>query len=178
MIDNADTVLRLLPTLPYRRPAAAMPPVLDTLFAKLRHPASNADEVEDLIWDTWMSHRNAAAERVLDKAVDDIARNSLDIAETRLVRLLRQCPDYAEAWNKLSVVLYLAGRDDECTAAICRTLWLEPRHFGALCQLGELLLSYNDAEAATLAFLNARRVHPRSMPAVERLRQLAPDIPA
>ena len=176
MIDNTDKVLRLLPTLPYRRPAPAMPAVLDILFTNLRHPASDAEAVEDLIWDTWMSHRNAGAERVLDKAVDEIARNSLDIAETRLVRLLRQCPDYAEAWNKLSVVLYLSGRDDECAAAICHTLWLEPRHFGALCQLGELLLSDNDAEGATLAFLTARRFHPRSTPAVERLKQLAPDL--
>ena len=176
MIDNADCVLHLLPTLPYRRPAAAMPACLDMLFTALRHPDSDADAVEDLIWDIWMSHRNAAAEKVLDKAVDDITHNCLDIAETRLVRLLRQCPDYAEAWNKLSVVLYLSGRDEECTSAITHTLWLEPRHFGALCQLGELLLSDEDTEGAKLAFLTARRFHPRSSPAVERLRQIAPDL--
>lgn len=178
MIDNADCVLRLLPTLPYRRPAAAMPARLDMLFTTLRHPDSDAEAVEDLIWDTWMSHRNAAAAKVLDKAVDDIAHNCLDIAETRLVRLLRLCPDYAEAWNKLPVVLYLTGRDEECTCAITRTLSLEPRHFGALCQFGELLLSDEDAEGATLAFLTARRFHPRSSPAAERLRQIAPDLPS
>ena len=100
MIDNADCVLRLLPTLPYRRPAAAMPGTPRHAVTTLRHPDSDAEAVEDLIWDTWMSHRNAAAAKVLDKAVDDIAHNCLDIAETRLVRLLRLCPDYAEAWNK------------------------------------------------------------------------------
>ena len=51
-------------------------------------------------------------------------------------------------------------RDDESVAAIHRTLEIEPRHFGAMCGLGEILRSQGNIEAACLAFSMALRVHP------------------
>ncbi|MNC94290.1 hypothetical protein D3C83_111060 [compost metagenome] len=51
-------------------------------------------------------------------------------------------------------------RDDESVAAIHRTLEIEPRHFGALCGLGEILRTQGDVPSALLAFGRALRVHP------------------
>ncbi len=75
--------------------------------------------------------------------------------------LLRRRPDWAEAWNKAATLYYLQDRDDESVSAIHRTLQIEPRHFGALCGLGEILRAQGENEAACLAFERALRVHPQ-----------------
>ncbi len=158
----ADT-LKLVSRLPQRQPAAVLPSRLNELFDKLQAcpgPAA-AVPIEDAIWDVWMYDSHEGAERALEKACADIAARRFDIAETRLATLVRRRPDWAEAWNKLATLLYLMERDDESVAAIHQTLEIEPRHFGAMCGLGEILRTQGNVEAACLAFNMALRVHPR-----------------
>jgi tetratricopeptide (TPR) repeat protein len=154
--------LDLLSRLPQRQPAAALPSRLDELFDKLQacpEPAEAA-RIEDAIWDVWMYDCHEGAELALERAAADIAARRYDIAETRLEILVRRRPDWAEAWNKRATLYYLLERDAESVASIHRTLEIEPRHFGAMCGLGEILRSSGDTEAACLAFSRALRVHP------------------
>jgi tetratricopeptide (TPR) repeat protein len=162
--------LRLVEQLPARRPAPTLHSRLAEYFERL--PA--CPQVEDAIWDAWMHDGHEEAERALDRSAADIAARRYDIAETRLAILLRRRPDWAEAWNKLATLCYLQGRDDECVAAIHRALELEPRHFGALASLGEVLCSQGEIEPALLAFDRALRVHPHLGAARERIRELRP----
>jgi len=157
----SDT-LQLVSRLPQRRPAATLPLRLYELFDKLHACASAlyASPIEEEIWSVWMYDTHEGAELELDRACTDIAHQRFDIAETRLARLLRRRPDWAEAWNKLATLLYLMGRDDESVAAIHRTLQIEPRHFGAMCGLGEILRAQGEVESACVAFNMALRVHP------------------
>jgi len=154
--------LQLIARLPERRPYTALPDRLAPLFRRLAGVTTTAEAAftEDFIWSLWMSHPNAAAERVLDLATSDIAARRFDIADTRLTRLLRTCPDFAEAWNKRATLYYLLGRDEECIADIRRALALEPRHFGALAEFGEICLAHGDTEAALFGFRAALRVNP------------------
>jgi tetratricopeptide (TPR) repeat protein len=153
--------LDLLARLPGRRPAASLPSRLDALFHRLGACAEReAAPIEDEIWDAWMYHGHEEAERCLELASRDIAAGRYDIAETRLAILLRRRPDWAEAWNKRATLLYLVERDDESVAAIHRALELEPRHFGALCGLGEILRARGAVEPALLAFGRALRINP------------------
>lgn len=157
----ADT-LKLVSRCPQRRPAASLPLRLNELFDKL-HACANAAyaaPIEDEIWNVWMYDTHEGAELTLDRACGDIAAQRFDIAETRLARLIKRRPDWAEAWNKLATLLYLTGRDDESVAAIHRTLEIEPRHFGAMCGLGEILRAQGEVESACVAFNTALRVHP------------------
>jgi tetratricopeptide (TPR) repeat protein len=157
-----DTV-RFLATLKRRRPAPSLPSRLDEYFERLTACTTPdaARPIEDAIWDAWMYHGHEDAEFALERTVRDIAAKRYDIAESRLVLILRARPDWAEAWNKRATLYYLQGRDDESVAAIRRTLELEPRHFGALCGLGEILRGLDEKEAALLAFRSALRLHPQ-----------------
>ena len=101
------------------------------------------------------------AAHALQRSADDIAARRYDMAETRLTLLLKRRPRWAEAWNKMATLYYIMERDDESVAAIHRTLELEPRHFGAMCGLGEILRALGETEAACLAFDRALRVHPQ-----------------
>ncbi len=165
--------LRLIAALPERQPGAGVPTGLRQLFDCLARAAiEEALAAEDRIWSLWMAHPNAAAAALLDRATGDIAAQRHDIAETRLVRLLRVCPGYAEAWHKLGTLYYMLARDDESVACMHRALEIEPRHFGALASVGEILLGGNDGEGAALAFHGALRLNPRLAAVRERLNAL------
>lgn len=169
-----SATLRLIAALPGRSPAPSVPPLLQSLFQKLaRAPDERvASDAEDAIWSLWMAHPNAAAARMLDRATGDIAARRYDIAETRLVRLIRVCPGYAEAWHKLGTLYYLLGQDAPSLAHLHRTLEIEPRHFGALASIGEILLGESERTGAELAFVSALRLHPRLAAVRERLGEL------
>ncbi|MCX7961446.1 MAG: tetratricopeptide repeat protein [Burkholderiales bacterium] len=172
----ADT-LRLVERLPERRPAPTLPSRLDALFERLAACPSEAEArpVEDEIWAAWMYDGHEEAEAALDRAASDLAARRFDIAETRLVRLARARPRWAEAWNKLATLYYMTERDDESVAAIRRTLELEPRHFGALAGLGEILRAHGERESALLAFRRALRLNPHLADVRATLRALGAD---
>ena len=153
-------VLRLIASYRLRRPARASL-FLDELFRRLaRCSPGEASETEGRIWDVWMDHPHSAAARELDLATSDIAARRYDIAETRLTRLLRRAPDFAEAWDKRAALYYLQGRDQECLRDLARTLELEPRHFGAILHFAEILREARRPIEADFALRAARSIHP------------------
>ncbi len=165
--------LRLVADLHKRRPVAVLPSKLEQLFKHLAVGDCDPQDLEGQIWDLWMCYPHGGAASVLDKACNDIAAQRYDIAETRLDRLLRACPDYAEAWNKRATLYYLQQRDSESVHNIHRTLELEPRHFGALCGLGEILLSEGEHEDALFVFHTALRLNPHLEEARATVEQIA-----
>jgi tetratricopeptide (TPR) repeat protein len=153
-------ILRLISSTHTRRPARVSL-FLDALFRRLARCArGEALETEDRIWAVWMHHPHDAAARELDLATSDIAARRYDIAETRLARLLRRAPDFAEAWHKRAALYYLLGRDDECLHDLRRTLEREPRHFGAMLHFAEILRSADAAAETRFALRAARSIHP------------------
>jgi tetratricopeptide (TPR) repeat protein len=167
----ADT-LKLVAGLGARRPAAVLPARLDQLFQSLTAPTCDARTLEDEIWALWMHHPHRRAAQALEQTAAEIADHLYDVAETRLTRLLRGRPDFPEAWNKRATLFYLQERDDECVHDIQRTLELEPRHFGALCGLAEILRGAGEREAALFVFQAALRINPHLDAARDAVREL------
>lgn len=168
-MQSQEDILGLIAARRDRRPARPLA-FLDELFRRLaRCAADEAESTEALIWDVWMSHPHRAAAHALELATRDIAARRYDIAETRLARLLRQAPDFAEAWHKRAALYYLLGRDAECLHDIRRTLELEPRHFAAMLHFAEILLGGGASAEARFAFHAALTVHPHLPRAREAL---------
>lgn len=143
-----------------RRPARDLA-ALEQLFRRLAWcNSSEATATEDRIWDVWMDHPHRAAAEALELATCDIAARRYDIAETRLTRLLRNAPEFAEAWHKRATLYYLLGRDGDCLRDIRRTLELEPRHFAAMLHFAEILLGAGAAAEARFAFCAVLSLHP------------------
>ncbi len=159
MATIAD-ILGLIADRRERQPARRLP-FLDALFQRLAAcPGAEAAATEERIWQVWMDHPNRAAAQVLEAATRDIAARRYDIAETRLTRLLRSAPDFAEAWHKRATLYYLLARDAECLADTRRTLELEPRHFCAMLHFGEILFAGGATEHGRFAFRAALSLHP------------------
>jgi tetratricopeptide (TPR) repeat protein len=169
-----NATLALVDSAARRAPAPALPRALEPLFDQLAgcQDAAEAVAVEERIWDLWMFHPHRLAARDLDLAATEIAAHCHDLAETRLARLLRAAPDYCEAWNKRASLYYLQERDDECLASLHRVLELEPRHFGALCGVAEILFANEDLGGALFAFETALRIHPHLEDARQRVDEL------
>src|SRR5690348_14399650 len=162
-------ILTLIAERRARRPARDLPG-LAQLFRRLAGcPSGEANETEDRIWSVWMHHPHAQAAAVLDAATRDIAAKRYDIAETRLTRLLRSAPDFAEAWHKRATLYYMLGRDGECLHDIARTLELEPRHFAAMLHFAEILLGEGARNDARYAFSAALSLHPHLARAIDAL---------
>lgn len=157
-----------------RPPSPRLPGALALLFAALAASGGTAEAecTEARIWSLWMHHPHRRAARDLELASSEIAGQCHDLAETRLSRLLRADPDYAEAWNKQATLFYLQERDSECLASLHHALVLEPRHFGALCSLAEVLAGLGDTEGALFAFETALRIHPHLPQARQRMAEL------
>jgi tetratricopeptide (TPR) repeat protein len=153
-------ILSLISNYRLRQPARECA-FLDALFRRLARCApGEAVQTEERIWDVWMHHPHSGAAQELDLATSDIAARRYDIAETRLTRLLRRAPDFAEAWDKRAALYYLVGRDRECLHDLARTLELEPRHFGAMLHFAEILRGAEAAAEARFALQAARSIHP------------------
>jgi tetratricopeptide (TPR) repeat protein len=148
---------------------------LDQLFQSLNAPECDARRLEDEIWELWMHHPHRRAAQALERTATDIADHLYDVAETRLTQLVRACPDFPEAWNKRATLYYLQQRDDECVHDIQRTLVLEPRHFGAVCGLAEILRSSGETESALFVFQAALRINPHLSAARDAVVELTQD---
>lgn len=171
-----EDMLRLIASLPDRRPAAGQPRALERLFADLLAgiPPRPHGQTEDMIWVLWSGHSDPALARRLGLASRAIPRGEYERAERLLNPLVRDHPDWAEAWNKRATVRYLGGRDAASVADIRRTLELEPRHFGALCGFAQICLRRGERAWALLAFEAALRIHPHLggvRPAADELRE-------
>ncbi len=169
-MTTLDDLLRLVAELPVRRPAAGQPARLDPLFRELARPSPGrpAHELEELIWGLWASHPDAAAEERLDLANRALASGKYRQARQLLDPLVSEYPQWAEAWNKRATLAYLEQREADSFVDIARTLELEPRHFGALCGLGQICLRREAHGAALVAFEAALAINPH-LPGIRAL---------
>jgi Tfp pilus assembly protein PilF len=157
-----EDTLKLILSLPGRKPARSLSRQLDGLFAALARAtgAPEASRIETLIWAAWMSHDDPAAEETLERATRAIAAHDYAEAEALLDELVAAHPAYAEAWNKRATLYFRMERDEESVADIRRTLALEPRHFGAICGFGQICMRHGNRAAAMFAFDAALRINP------------------
>ena len=72
-------------------------------------------------------------------------------------------PQFAEAWNRRATLLYLMGEYSLSMRDIRTTLALEPRHFGAISGMGQILMKQNRLREARKAFEQALEINPHLM---------------
>ena len=165
--------LKLIATLPERRPSPQLPERLHFLFRRLVGTGAAArDELEDEIWRLWMSHPVSEVAFDLERATRAMTVQDWGVADQILRGVVGAHPEYAEAWNKRATLYYLNGQDAQCVPYIHRTLELEPRHYGALCGFAEILLARGDGDAALFVFDRALRINPHLDPARRAINRL------
>src|SRR3712207_6711239 len=86
-----DPVFQLILDAPRRRPVPGLPRRLAGLFRELSaaEPARPAEEIEDLIWALWTSHKDRVAEETMAAAIDAMASGALQKAKPLLDHLVK-----------------------------------------------------------------------------------------
>jgi tetratricopeptide (TPR) repeat protein len=156
------SVLTLVRCLAGASPLDARDDVLRDAFVRLQRDISaiEAERLDQLIWQRWHAAGSRAACQSLIDASKALALGAPEPALDLLDRAIVQDPGFAEAWNRRATVLFMLGRYARSIADIERVLVLEPRHYGALAGLGQILLQREEPEDALIAFEAALAINP------------------
>lgn len=143
-------------------PAVLRAQALDALFARLAAAPGPAEAapVAAAIQRIWMQPQSDTATLIMQRAMAATQARRYDAALALLDRLTAIAPDWAEAWSERASVRFLADDPDGAIADIDRAMRLEPRHYGALANLGALLQRAGSDDRALDAYEKALKIYP------------------
>lgn len=132
------------------------------LFAELAGTKSDAEAraVEERIWTFWRSFADAQSREFLAESREAQLRFDYDEALIYLKALVKHAPHFAEAWNQLGYIYFLAGKYDDSLAAIAHVLALEPMHYAALAGEGIILYQQGKIDEAQPPLKRALAIDP------------------
>jgi tetratricopeptide (TPR) repeat protein len=135
---------------------------LDRLFTELKRERNEqvATHISQRIWQEWSQSGSASVDLMMQWTQKAIESKKFDIALDFLDQVVILEPTYAEGWNRRATVHYMMKNYGKSMADIDRTLQLEPRHFGALSGLAQIMLDTGRKEAALRAWQRVLDIYP------------------
>ena len=135
---------------------------LDTLFEalKIAPDETSAKAIEDRIWAVWMVSGSDTCNLLMSRVKAGTDAKDYDLAIKPLDAIIEIKPDYVEAWNRRATIYYLKNDYAHSIADIREVLAREPRHFGALTDLGLILQELGDDKDALEAYRKALAIDP------------------
>lgn len=146
---------------------------MDRLFAEL---AQTGDEgwrqAESDIMRIWSRSGSAAMDLLYQRGEGALDAGDLDSAIGHLTALTDHAPDFAAGWQLRAVAYYFDGKFGPALEDLARTLELEPRHFGALTQLGAILEELGADARALMAYRMSLQINPHQPEASDAVLRL------
>ena len=135
---------------------------LDFLFSALLKAENQeqGDLITNEIWKRWLSVDNSEIRKLLSVGISAMNQNNLFVALNLFDKVVEKEPKFSEGWNKRATVYYLLGDYSNSIKDIQKTLQLEPRHFGAMAGLAEILLAQGDHETAEAVLKKTLSINP------------------
>jgi tetratricopeptide (TPR) repeat protein len=135
---------------------------LDTLFSalKIAPDEASAKAIEERIWALWLISGSDTCNLLMTRAKAATDAKDFDLALRLLDAIVAIKPDYVEGWNRRATIYYLKDDYAHAIADISKVLTLEPRHFGALSGLGQMLQEIGDDKDALEAYRKALVIDP------------------
>jgi len=132
------------------------------LFAELAAAKSDVEAraIEDRIWTFWRSFADDESKELLEQSHQAQLRFDYDEAIIYMKALVKHAPQFAEGWNQLGYVYFLAGRYDASLDAIEHVLALEPMHYAALAGKGIILIQQGKVAEAQAPLKRALEIDP------------------
>jgi tetratricopeptide (TPR) repeat protein len=163
----------------------AKPPVavtrearLDQLFADLKRERNEkaAERIAGRIWGEWFQSGSASVDLMMQwsqKAMDD---QKFDVALDFLDQVVILQPKYAEGWNRRATVHYMMKNFGKSMSDIDQTLQLEPRHFGALSGLAQIMTATGHKQSALEAWQKVLAIYPMMRSAQDQVAALSEEL--
>lgn len=112
------------------------------------------------LWELWFQQKGAWGFERLRQAQVLSARGDVAAAEVLLSEVIRDLPDFAEAWNQRAILHYTRDRYDRSRADCQQVVRLVPYHFGAWHGLGLCHMALGDYRDAIEALQQALAIQP------------------
>ncbi|MEM7778169.1 MAG: tetratricopeptide repeat protein [Pseudomonadota bacterium] len=135
---------------------------LDELFGRLKIAKDSAAgaAIVKQIWETWFASGNVDVDALMNQARLAVQEGGIEEAFGALDRVIEIAPDYPEGWNRRATLNFMLGRHERSVRDIQQTLAREPRHFGALSGLSQILAAAGKWKGALKAYERALAVNP------------------
>ncbi|TPI35490.1 hypothetical protein FJW07_23820 [Mesorhizobium sp. B3-1-9] len=181
---GAETVPGALP--PDAAPPAATPPPaaptkqgrLDQLFTELKRERNEkaAERIAGRIWNEWNQSGSASIDLMMQWAQKATEDQKFDVALDLLDQVVTLQPGYAEGWNRRATVHFMMKNYGKSMADIDRTLQLEPRHFGALSGLAQIMAETGHKQSALEAWQRVLTIYPMMRSAQNQVSTLSEEL--
>ena len=151
-------------------PAQGTPPAqpqtraqrLDALFASLKRERNEqaAERIAAQIFEEWNHSGSASIDLMMQWSQKAIEDKKYAVALDFLDEIVTLQPTYAEGWNRRATLHYLMKDYGKSMADIDRTLQLEPRHFGAISGLAQIMADTGRKQQALEAWQRVLDIYP------------------
>ncbi|OBQ69706.1 tetratricopeptide repeat protein [Mesorhizobium erdmanii] len=151
---------------------------LDKLFSDLKRERNEkaAERIAGNIWSEWFQSGSASIDLMMlwsQKAMDN---QKFDVALDFLDQVVTLQPTYAEGWNRRATVHFMMKNYGKSMSDIERTLQLEPRHFGALSGLAQIMALTGHKQSALEAWQKVLAIYPMMRSAQDQVATLSEEL--
>ena len=179
VLTSADLALAQTKAVPAPQPAVTeAPPTLDKLFDDLKRERKEhaAARIADRIWERWRRSGSSSIDLLMLWSDDAMKAEKFSVALDFLDQVTVLQPDYAEGWNKRATVHFMMKNFRKSMADIDQTLRLEPRHFGALSGMGQILKDTGQKQLALRAYERVLAIYPMMRSAQNEVATLSEEL--
>ena|SRR5215469_8303102 len=174
------TLLALLPSLALAAPAGPTPRPSeeDKLFAELKKAdsADAAKPIEEKIGGLFRASGSASVDLLMSRVGSALGQADNNTARTLVEAITRAAPNYAEGWRIRAHMQRAASDDAGAMISLQKTVTLNPRHFIAMAELGEMLEDYGDKAAALKLYRRVLALDPQARGPAERAKALTKEV--
>ena len=151
---------------------------LDKLFADLKRERNEkaAERIAGQIWEEWFKSGSASIDLMMMWAQRAIEQQKYDVALDFLDEVITLSPTYAEGWNRRATLHFMMSNYSKSMSDIDHTLSLEPRHFGALSGMAQILKAAGNKELALKAYQQVLEIYPMMRSAQNEVATLSEEL--
>lgn len=160
---------------PSAREAERQNKALDDLFASLKRQRNQAEaeRTASQIGAAFARSGSASIDLMMGWATKALSEKKFDLALDFLDQVIALKPTYAEAYNRRATVHFTMQNYQKAMSDIQRTIALEPRHFGALSGLAQIMDNTGREALALRAYERVLDVYPALRSAQDEVGRLA-----
>ena len=151
---------------------------LDQLFVDLRRERNEkaAERIAGRIWSEWFQSGSASIDLMMQWSQKAMENQKYDVALDFLDQVVTLQPAYAEGWNRRATVHFMMKNYGKSMSDIDRTLQLEPRHFGALSGLAQIMAETGHKQSALEAWQKVLAIYPMMRSAQDQVGTLSEEL--
>src|ERR1700712_4585405 len=159
-------------------PKAAPKPSAEQLFAQLKkaESAEDAHPIEQKLTAMFRASGSPSVDLLMTRANAALATADNKTAKKLLEAVTNIAPTYAEGWHARAGMEQAAGDDTAALVSLQKVVLLNPRHFNALSELGDMLQDYGDKAGALKLYRRALEVDPQLEGATHKVRELTQSV--